>query len=66
MNIFKEILLYVWQLPQNLLGLMVKWFTKPDMKIKVKNGNCAYFTYRMPGGISLGKYSIINKGYIRN
>ena len=61
----KNILLYIWQLPQNLLGLILVLFYRPDVKIKASNGNVVYFTHKMPGGISLGRYSIINKGYYR-
>ena len=63
MKTIKEILLYLWQLPQNLLGLVLILLFKPDVKLNALNGNIVYYTHRMPGGISLGKYSIINKGY---
>lgn len=55
--------MYLWQLPQNILGLVLLLIYKPDVKIIASNGNIVYFTHKMPGGISLGKYSFINKGY---
>jgi hypothetical protein len=48
----KNILLYLWQLPQNLLGLLVIAFTKAE-----KKGNL-YHTYEHRFGVSLGKYII--------
>lgn len=63
MKLVSNYLLYLWQLPQNLLGLILVLIFKPDVKIQASNGNIVYFSYRIPGGISLGKYSIINKGY---
>ena len=61
----KNFLLYLWQLPQNLLGLILILCYKPKEKIVLANGNIVYFTTRIPGGISLGKYSIINHYYWR-
>lgn len=66
LNIAKEIALWVWQLPQNILGLILVLFYRPDVKLIAKNGNVVYFSTHMPGGISLGKYSIISKYYIRS
>lgn len=63
MKVLKEILLWIWQLPQNLLGLILLLFYKPEKKLVAKNGNYVYFAKNMPGGISLGKYSIISKSY---
>lgn len=65
-NILINILLYIWQLPQNIGGLFVLLFTHPEKKIKMDNGNMLYITDKLYGGISLGKYSIINSDYIKN
>lgn len=55
----KEILLYIWQLPQMLLGLLLRAIYK---------GNDSQYedaivrrSTKMQGGISLGKYIIINQ-----
>lgn len=55
----KKFLLYVWQLPQNLLGLILR---------KVYNGKDSMYedavvrrSLKMRGGISLGKYIVINQ-----
>ena len=62
----KNILLYLWQLPQNLLGLVLVLIYNPEKLIKLENGNRVYFSKKMTGGISLGIYSIISEKYIRN
>ena len=61
MKILKSILLYLWQLPQNLAGLLlllVLWNGRvlhtDDPHVVVRS------SYRMPGGISLGRYVFIN------
>lgn len=61
-NIY-NVLLYIWQLPQNIIGLIVMLMYRPDVKLIAKNGNYVYFSKGMSGGISLGKYSIIDKDY---
>lgn len=61
----KNILLYIWQLPQHLVGLLLVAFYKPERKHIMDNGNIIYFSTRMLGGISLGKYSLVNIGHYR-
>ena len=63
LKIFKEIVLYIWQLPQNLLGLILLLIMKYDATLTLDNGNVVYFSRNMSGGISLGRYSIINSYY---
>ena len=53
----KKILLYMWQLPQNLLGLAVILFSKAKADACSKG---VYFT-RYNFGVSLGKYIILNE-----
>ena len=65
LNVLKEIALYVWQLPQNIIGLILVLILKPEKKLIASNGNFAYFSSKMSGGISLGKYSIIDDYYIK-
>lgn len=47
-------ILYIWQLPQNLLGILVKIFTKAKPIEHVH-----YWKYN--SGLSLGKYIFVNK-----
>ena len=65
MKKLKEILLYLWQLPQNLLGLILIAYYKPERKHVLDNGVEIHFATRMHGGISLGKYSIVNTIHYR-
>ena len=53
-----EILLYVWQLPQNLVGLLlVAWF-RPEFHIDFRTARI-YYSTEMCGGISLGHYVLL-------
>lgn len=53
-----EILLYLWQLPQNLLGLLLIAILRPEDKYDFEGVRLCYAS-RMKGGISLGRYIII-------
>lgn len=66
MKKIRNILLYIWQAPQNLLGLILIACYKPERTHTMENGNQIHFSTRMNGGISLGKYSIVNVGHYRH
>lgn len=57
-NILKQVGLYIWQLPQNLVGLVVLCFCGHKEKCSVA-GIDFYYSKTFPGGISLGRYIII-------
>lgn len=57
----KNIILYIWQLPQNLLGLLFLLFIRGEKKHEI-NGIKFYYAKNFKGGISLGNYIIL--GYI--
>ena len=61
----KQFLLYLWQLPQNLIGLLLIAYYKPENKHILNNGVKVYFSKKFQGGISLGKYAIVNSFYYR-
>lgn len=68
MSYFKKILLYIWQLPQNLLGLILIGFYKlingkECYKYTTYNNIDYYVAPAMPSGISLGKYVIFHHEY---
>lgn len=65
LNILKEAAKYIWQLPQNLLGLILIAFYKPERKHVLDNNVEVHYATRMKGGISLGKYSIVNTCHYR-
>lgn len=54
----KKILLYIWCLPQNLLGLLFLLFIKGEEKHKLGDISF-YYSRTFPGGISLGRYIIL-------
>jgi hypothetical protein len=63
----KKIILYIWQFPQNLLGLLLiliytkRPFNKNNLirKIKYKDKN-VYILESFRGGISLGNYILVD------
>ena len=63
MDKLKEILLYIWQLPQNLLGLIMMFFVKPYILKENYRGITYVVSKKMGGGISLGNYVILSKTY---
>lgn len=65
LNIIKEAVLYIWQLPQNLLGLLLIAIYKPMHKHVLDNGVEIHYAYKMTGGISLGKYAIVHTIHYR-
>jgi len=65
-----EILKYVWQLPQNLLALLLLAWYKilGDLERNREYAPekiCLYFSRFMPSGISLGKYIILSGKYLK-
>ena len=63
MKAIKEILLYIWQLPQNLLGLIMLLFMKPYVSKENYKGITYVISKNMSGGISLGNYVILYSSY---
>ena len=61
MKTLTEILLYIWQLPQNIAGLILLLVYKREQVYHRLNGRTFYFTKEMPSGISLGNYIIMNR-----
>lgn len=60
-----NIILYVWQLPQNLLGLLLLAIYRPETAYEY-DGARITFSARMPsyGGISLGRYVVLASRFI--
>lgn len=54
----KDALLYAWQLPQNLLGLLLVAILQPEDTYDFEGVRLCYAS-RMKGGISLGRYLIV-------
>ncbi len=60
MKLFLQILLYIWQLPQNVLGIVIKLFYKTDNTLLYKDKTVRVCS-KFPGGISLGNTLIVKK-----
>lgn len=54
----KKALLYIHQLPQNLLGLLLTCFWKAEMTVNYR-GTKVRINESFPSGISLGNYIIV-------
>jgi hypothetical protein len=65
LNILKEVAKYIWQLPQNLLGLLLIAIYQPNRKHVLDNGVEIHYSVDMNGGISLGKYAIVHSLHYR-
>lgn len=52
---------WIWQLPQNILGLIMSLFLRPLTKLDTDTIADVYQSDRMSGGISLGKYAFVSK-----
>lgn len=61
----KEALLYLWQLPQNVLGVLLLNVYKPSRVYVMDNGVEIYYSHKIDGGVSLGKYVIVFNGHYR-
>ena len=57
----KEFVLWIWQLPQNLLGLLLLLYYQHEQEYHRFNGRRFYYTREMVSGISLGNYIIMNR-----
>lgn len=62
MKKIKEALLYLWQLPQNILGLLFLLFIRGEERHALGGINF-YYVKGFAGGISLGKYIILGEYY---
>lgn len=63
-----DILLYIWQLPQNLCGLFYKNISKDNRIAEVENDDsrsvgAKVYLQKSLGGVTLGKYIFINQDY---
>lgn len=62
-NLFKiiwAVLLYLWQLPQNLIGLVYLSFCLDRVKVTKQRGAVFYATKHVRGGVTFGRYVFIN------
>jgi hypothetical protein len=61
-------MLWLWQFPQNILGVLVKLFSKAEYRETYKTSKV--FVWKRNGGISLGKYIFVppyaDENYIKH
>jgi hypothetical protein len=61
-NKMKKILLFIWQLPQNILGLILGIFLVNKRIMFKTNHDCkVYSAFKNIKGVVLGKYIYLNK-----
>ena len=53
-----RIILFFWQLPQNIIGALLVLILEPEVSFSL-NGVRFHYAQRMHGGISLGRYVIM-------
>ena len=69
MNKLKSSLLWLWQLPQNLCGIIYRSISKDNRICVIENNDsrsvgAKVYLQKTKGGISLGKYTFINQDYL--
>ena len=62
MKAIVQFFLYVWQLPQNLLGLLLVEILTPEENIDYK-GVRLHYSSKLRGSISLGRHIIVSTNY---
>ena len=55
-----DVLMYIWQLPQNLLGIVVRAFYHVDHKLVYNRLSVINVCKKFPGCVSLGDTIIVN------
>lgn len=68
MNKLKSSLLWLWQLPQNLCGIIYRSISKDNRICVIENDDsrsvgAKVYLQKTKGGVSLGKYIFINQDY---
>ena len=58
-NKMKGLVKFLWQLPQNLIGLLLVMVVRADT-IKRVDGKRIWYSERMKGAVTLGEYIVIN------
>ena len=69
MNKLKSSLLWLWQLPQNLCGIIYRSISEDNRICVIENNDsrsvgAKVYLQKTKGGVSLGKYIFINQDYI--
>lgn len=62
----KKVLMYLWMLPQNLIGLLLLNYYKPTRLHELEDGTEVLYSSRISGGLSMGKYVYVAATHFRN
>ena len=67
MSTLVNIIMYLWQLPQNIIGaiLFCIYSTFSDVIVVDEGASVSVYT-SIKGGLSLGAFNFLQKGYYRN
>lgn len=65
-SVLAEILLWVWQFPQNITGWFLWVFIFKSHATTRHKGARIMFTYQMSGGVTLGKWVFLDARYYGN
>lgn len=66
LKIIVGLLLWIWQLPQNIVGLVFLLFTTKKELFRKYKYERIYISPNMSGGISLGNYIILRKTKVQD
>ena len=59
----KDLLFFIWELPQNLLGMLLIYTTKAWYSVAWDD---CYFTSRIKGVFSLGRFIVLSDDFYNN
>lgn len=62
----KQMLLYAWQFPQNICGVIALNIYKPTRVYILQNGVEIYYSSKMRGGVTFGRTCIIDATHYRH
>lgn len=54
-------LLWLWQLPQNLVGLVMSFVAGRNLRYLYPDGDIGFYVLPLPAGVCLGEYIFIHK-----
>ena len=62
----KKMLLYFWQFPQNLLGVLALNYYRPTRMYELEDGTEIYYSSRISGGLTLGRHVFVAATHFRH
>ena len=62
----KKMIQYFWQFPQNALGVLMLNYYRPKSMYELEDGTEIYYSSRISGGLTFGKYVFVAATHYRN